>query len=584
MWKAIVWGCVLFILFTPGRACRAQGKDRDFAGISAKLFRETKDWTPVSKMKRAEAAYLRVNEPKLKEAYAADKVKSGLESEHCSFIERAFSEKYGFPRGFYIHDLNADGRPDVMYTGGAECGEGNATVVWYGTPEGWAVKQPDIEKSMVLRVKEGKIPRICSVAVACCAGVTDEYFVGELTDAGLDVERSLVVDIKTGMPVKTENLPLPFVGEASEMILRSSPARDDAYDEAMSGIMGAPVYGNVLSKYRPGCTGRVLGRQEDASSRLWYFVELDRRCGALATHDPFNANVGWVEAKEILLTDGRWMSPDYDRISALLFPETISWTVVSKMEPAGEAFLRANEAKMRAVYRASGIGDDSSMNEADSRMGRLFSAEPPFAFPRGFYLHDVDGDGRTDIIYAAHDPCSEGNVTIVWFATRDGFSIRQGTLGNVLALRLKEGKAPRMSVVSRGCCGDPIDVYTVEPLAEAPAPGGKRVDDRTQLAPRDDEAVPFAAGDTGFTLRSSSAIDDRYIGHTEELFGFPVIGNVVRRCPVGCTGKVVGRLTDSHSRLWYFVTLDSPCDSLPSPAGFDADAGWVEASSVVLER
>jgi hypothetical protein len=580
--QALLWGCGLIILLMSGPPCRAQATDRDFTGISAKLFPAARDWTCVSQMKHASATYLRENESKLKTAYAAAVKKSGLESEYCSFIERAFADKYGFPQGFYIHDLNADGLPDVMYTGGAECGEGNATVVWYGATKGFIVKQPEIENSMVLRVKEGKTPRMCTVAVACCAGQTDEYFLGNFLDTGLDIEKSLVVDIKTGMPVKTENMPLPFVGEANEMILRSSPARDNSYNKAMSGLMRAPVYGNILSKYRSGCKGEVLARKGDGKANLWYFVALDKTCRARATYDPFKANVGWVEARGITMTPWGLVWPDYERISALLFPETKSWTAVSKMKPASEAFLRANEAKMRDAYRASGIADNS--REGDMCFGRLFSTEPPYGFPGGFHLHDVDRDGRTDIIYAGQNPCGEGNITIVWYAKPDKYVVRPTTLGNVLALRLREGPAPRMSFVSRGCCGDFKDVYGVGAFPEPEVFGGRTVMNYTQLAPLDKRPVPFAAGDTGFVLRSSSAIDNAYLKYSEEMEGFRVFGNVTGKYPAGCTGKVIGRLTDADGRLWYFVTLDGGCESLRAPAGYDADAGWVEAASVSIKR
>ena len=585
MGRALPCACVLLVLLIFGPSCRAQEPARDFTSVAAKLFPEAENWTLVSAMKPADTAYLRENEQKLKEAYAAAEIKTGLESEHCSFIERAFSDRYGFPQGFYIDDLDVDGLPDVMYAGGAECGEGNATVVWYGTSTGFAVKQPSIENSMVLRVKEGKAPRLCSVAWACCAGQIDEYFIGNLLDAGLDVERELSVEIKTVMPSVVEHLPVSFLGEGRELILRSSPSRNDTYDKVMSKVMGAPVFGTALAKYRSGCTGVILARLKDAESRLWFFVALDKKCEALSTQDPYGANVGWVEGKGLSpLAPGKRITPDYPRISALLFPETKSWTLVSGMKAASEAFLRANEARMREAYSARAMGMDADRDGACALMERLFSSDAPYTFPEGFYVHDVDHDGRRDIIYAAHNPCGEGNITIVWFATKDGFVIKQETLGNTLALRVKGGNPSRMSFVSVGCCGDRIDVYSVGTLAEAPAPGGRRVVDDLQLAPEDEKPVPFAAGDTGFVLRSSSAIDNAYIKSSEEAVGFPVFGNIIGKYPAGCTGNVVGRLTDARSRLWYFVTLDRDCDSLRTQDGFDANAGWVEASAVSLRK
>lgn len=287
---------ILLIAFMSGSG-RAGKTPGDYEKISALLFPETRSWTVVSRMRAADSTYLRANESELRKAYASIRIGTSLESDYCSFIERVFSQRYGFPEGFRLHDVNGDGRLDVVYSGGAGCAEGNATVVWLGAGNGFVVGQPSVAPVLALRILEGDPPRVSSVSVGCCGGVIDDYFIGRLINFRLDGKRS----VKTGttLPVETEEPPRLFVCTAKDVALRSAPVESDAYDASTSAFMGAAVFGNVLSRYLPGCTGVVLGRRTEAASRLWYFVAMDRSCDPLRTHDPFKVDVGWVEASSV---------------------------------------------------------------------------------------------------------------------------------------------------------------------------------------------------------------------------------------------------------------------------------------------
>ncbi|MGE5681538.1 MAG: hypothetical protein ACM34K_11740 [Bacillota bacterium] len=54
--------------------------------------------------------------------------------------------------------------------------------------------------------------------------------------------------------------------------------------------------GNVLSKFLPGCKGRIVLSQKDNNQTLWYFVVLDNENKHLRTHAPVDASAGWVDA------------------------------------------------------------------------------------------------------------------------------------------------------------------------------------------------------------------------------------------------------------------------------------------------
>jgi hypothetical protein len=79
-----------------------------------------------------------------------------------------------------------------------------------------------------------------------------------------------------------------------ELVLRSSPRKIDTYDEVASEMTDGAVFGNILSKYLPGCTGHLLGRQPVHGKESWCFVVLSRECNPLRTHAAYSVNSGWT--------------------------------------------------------------------------------------------------------------------------------------------------------------------------------------------------------------------------------------------------------------------------------------------------
>lgn len=382
--------------------------------------------------------------------------------------------------------------------GYAECDEGNATVVWYGTQAGFVVKQQSIELSKALRVKKGNPPQLCTVAKACCAGQTDEYFIGTLGDSGFDVREELSANVFTVETIKEEKKPVSSSGEQIEPAPRS------------------------------------LSDWSDAST------------------------------------------PEYPRISALLFPETKSWAIVSAMKAADSTYLRANEGRLRAAYLSTDFGKGDREHGHDcSVIERLF--DTGFGFPKGFYVHDANLDGREDVIYSGDAKVVEGHWTMVWFGTDSGFVMREGTIQHVLALRMKEGDPPQFSSVEVGCCDDPIDGYFVGTLVDARA-NLKSVVSYTRFPSRAEKPAGVV-GSAGMSLRYSPELEDGYAGPGTTHVGDPAYGNILSVCGTQRTGTIVGRETDKSSRLWYFVVLDEACTD-----PLRVNVGWVEAGAVSLKK
>jgi hypothetical protein len=80
--------------------------------------------------------------------------------------------------------------------------------------------------------------------------------------------------------------------------LRQSPETLDQYDEVSSHHADHAVFGNILSKFVPGATATIAGRQKDKLGNEWLFVIVDRDSNALAYHRPFRVNAGWTKTEK----------------------------------------------------------------------------------------------------------------------------------------------------------------------------------------------------------------------------------------------------------------------------------------------
>jgi hypothetical protein len=279
------------------------GQETDHLLILTLLFHETAGWAPVETMPRLGRADLDRIESRLRDAYRRSKISNKMESVECSFIDRLFDPEYQSERFFHQFDVDADGIDDIMYSGSALCTEGDVTFLWFGRTYGFEIRQDYLWVIRTLRILPGNPARVGSVAIGCCDAQDDVYSVGTLNnpthsgDPGHLSERTVV---------KNMTIPEVLFGptrlrvRGKELVLRSSPKTDDRYEEARGEHMENAVFGNILSKYLPGCGGAVIGGNKKGESELWYFVLLDN-CERFRIHSPFEVSAGWVKASEISL-------------------------------------------------------------------------------------------------------------------------------------------------------------------------------------------------------------------------------------------------------------------------------------------
>jgi len=284
--------------------CLAQNEP-DFLAVSDALFPESRSWPLFTAYPAFTAAELESLKAPLAQAVCAENVpkSSTLESDACSFIERAFKEELGLA-AFRRIDLNQDGFPDVVYTGPAYYREGYTTIVWFGSAGGYTVKQTGMSLRWLLRVSpDGK--KAAGVEPGCCASRSDVY---SMDDTLIHLGGNIRILKDTTLPARRYDQARTFSTRHS-VRLRSSPKISDKYDMNESMFLRHAAFGNVVSVFMAGVDGRILGEIEEKSDkksggkkRRWLFVVVESD-GSRVLQDPYReidgVNAGWLRADQV---------------------------------------------------------------------------------------------------------------------------------------------------------------------------------------------------------------------------------------------------------------------------------------------
>ncbi len=281
---------LLVVPFLVAENAAAEDKQ---AQVSAVLYPATKSWRLVSAAPKVSPESLRSIRENLRAAYSSAKLEKGpLEGPSCSFIERAFEPSES--SSFFQMDFDGDGKQDVVYAGSAQCAEGDATLVWFQTTEGYVVRQSVLWPLRVLRVSSDA-QTMTSVAIGCCGDPVDQYHLGNLRN--LRQYSRIRITQDTTLP----QVPLTSVRafhSSSETKLREAPLEKEGYDRGRSEFMGHAVFGNVLRKYLAGVSGIALAT-ETRNGKHWAFVVVDGDDERLSVEAPYGVDVGWTTGVQL---------------------------------------------------------------------------------------------------------------------------------------------------------------------------------------------------------------------------------------------------------------------------------------------
>ncbi len=268
----------------------------DYDRILTILFPETASWIPVKTLPRLTSEEVKKLQPELSQAFLGSKLNDS--EKRMDFIRGLFFDLKSTT--LYRFDVDVDGREDIMYVGECFGASWYTTIIWFNGEKGYVIKQKQWWTDEMLRISPGKLALVGSVGPGCC-GEMDEYYKGDFDQpegkpsfySGLT--EPVKVFQRTAIPSSILK-PMKFMAPDQELVLRYSPEINDKYEPGISKYLCCAVFGNILAKYIPGCSGTILGEERDKDGGRWYFVHLDEKCIPLRWHFPYEVNAGWIKA------------------------------------------------------------------------------------------------------------------------------------------------------------------------------------------------------------------------------------------------------------------------------------------------
>lgn len=257
-------------------------------------------------------------------------------------------------------------------------------------------------------------------------------------------------------------------------------------------------------------------------------------------------------------------------ISEILFQESKQWKMFDSLPIMDKQTVRRYEPMMRKIYLKNSRMDWME-HPSCSVIERLFSEEYG---PNKFRFVDVNGDGNKDIVYSGDAICAEGNLTIVWLGNKKGLENKAPIIRSFRILKAEMSGASRITSISEGCCGDPVDHYVLGDIL-IPA----KIDSAKILGHME---IPKSAKVSKKPVRFSHDVSIRYSpeqmdkydqGMSKHIMN-AVFGNVVSKYLAGATGNILATYIDGKGTKWglFFVDQGSRIYLYHNPYG--VNVGW----------
>jgi hypothetical protein len=263
------------------------------SGIAAFLFPEAATWRvadqmPALKRNEIDAIFAENLWDEIDSDDEAVKNSAGCEASIRLFFSQGAS-------AFFHHvNLGDKNSPGLFYSGDAPCREGGIIIVWQNTTSYMSTKAETFPATL-LRIEDVSDPHVTAIERGCCGDPIDVYLTGKLLSLNLQnawhVENDIAVPNDTLPTHQAETI-------STELILRSAPIVNDAYQADRSHFLGQAAFGNVERRYLPGATVTVIAKWKDATGRMWNLVEApDSDNNYLCTYSSTGADVGWMVEK-----------------------------------------------------------------------------------------------------------------------------------------------------------------------------------------------------------------------------------------------------------------------------------------------
>lgn len=194
----------------------------------------------------------------------------------CDFGGNAIAAN---PQAFRWIDVNGDGQMDVLYSGPAQCAEGNTSIAWVFSGQDVITMPAQAAPAEVVRIRPTQTnPEVISFEAGCCG---QAYSVLRRASLGLP-QQGEAVSLAQGTQA-------PDVGEIVEQreftaqnYVITHPVPDEASE--------------ATRRYKPGASGFVLAERPG-----FLFVRIFEASNSLLEDDPIGPVVGdfagWIAAE-----------------------------------------------------------------------------------------------------------------------------------------------------------------------------------------------------------------------------------------------------------------------------------------------
>jgi hypothetical protein len=248
-------------------------------------------------------------------------------------------------------------------------------------------------------------------------------------------------------------------------------------------------------------------------------------------------------------------SPNYDRVSEILFPETRSWQSLDSLPSPEMNRMLQDRWLLRSIYLKTEQHVLMEVPECSFITRALYEH---FDL-KLFRVADLDGDGFADIVYCGGGECMEGYATVIWFGGKSGLAARSVGIIPFGLLRGEMGGLRRISCINSGCCGDVVDEYLIGDLGNPSRYVQVRVHKGLSLPEEMNLVSKDYKARRKLVLRLAPTKNDVY--NAEYL--------------PGAKGNIVAYFKDDKGGRWGLLIVDKASQALCVSNPDNIDVGWV---------
>lgn len=257
------------------------------------------------------------------------------------------------------------------------------------------------------------------------------------------------------------------------------------------------------------------------------------------------------------------------KTSQLLYPVSRNWKDFNSFPILNEQQIEKFEPAMRSLYMKSKHYD--WMGDPSCLVNRLFAKDENKKKLRFF---DINGDGNKDIVYSDDTMCAEGNITIIWFGSKNGLDQTTPLIRSVKILKIESSGGPRITSVKVGCCGDPISEFFIGDIFIPSKTSVAYIFNLMTLPENLKISSSQFQASKEITLRYSPIKDDTYNKDMSEFVSHAVFGNIVAKYLQGAKGELVATYHDNSGIKWGLLIMDATSYVFLFYNPYKANVGW----------